>query len=219
MKTRQTKDIYQLNHCDYIYTMLSKIILLLHVHIIWPASYKQLKRYTLPYLHLELVESLGLVGRLSGVDLNNIESNSLRQWSALTNGNIVTLLNSETWRNVSSNILVSLFVPVVLWNVMQVVSSDDDSSVHLSRDNSTTEDSTSDRDQTGEWTLLVDVGSLNGGLRSLESQTNILVPSLSSLADLGLWVAVDVRLLENIFIDVSNVFQIPKLNMLSVMLH
>ncbi len=79
---------------------------------------------------------------------------------------------------------------------MQVVSSDDDSSVHLSRDNSTTENSTSDGDQTSEWALLVDVSSLDGGLRSLESQTNVFVPSLSSLANLGLWVVVDVRLLE-----------------------
>ncbi|KAH3661844.1 hypothetical protein OGAPHI_006022 [Ogataea philodendri] len=143
--------------------------------------------------NLELGESLGL--GLGRSNLHNVESHSLGDWSTLTNSNNVTLLDSESWRNVSSEVLVSLLVSVVFWNVVQVVSSDDDGSVHFGGHNSSGQDSTSDRDGTGEWTLLVNVSTLDGGLRSLESQSDVLVPSLGSSRGLSLWVGEDVWLL------------------------
>lgn len=100
---------------------------------------------------------------------------------------------------------MSLLVSVVLWNVVQVVTSDDDGSVHLGGDNSTREDSTSDGDLTDKWTLLVNVVTLNSGLWGLEAQTNILVPSLGTSVGLSLWVGEDVWLLEK---KVSNRVQI-----------
>lgn len=151
---------------------------------------------------LELGESLRLT--LSGLDLQDVKSNGLRQWSTLTNGNNVTFLDSESWRNVSSKVLVSLFVSVVLWNVVQVFSSDDDSSVHLGRNNSTRQDLTSNRDSTNEWTLLVNVSTFNSSLWSLETQTDFLVPSLGSSGSLSLWVGEDVWLLSNINVSKLN---------------
>ncbi|KAH3678686.1 hypothetical protein OGATHE_000236 [Ogataea polymorpha] len=150
-----------------------------------------------PYLikYTELPFKTGLNLTLSRSNLNNVESNGLGKWSALSNSHNVTLLNSESWRNVSSEILVSLLVSVVFRDVVQVVSSDDDGSVHFGGHNSTGQNSTSDRDSTGERTLLVNVGTLNSGLRSLESQTDVLVPSLGSSGGLGLWVGEDVWLL------------------------
>lgn len=90
---------------------------------------------------------------------------------------------------------MTLLVSVVFWNVVQIVSSDDDGTVHLGRDNSSGQDSTSDGNQSSEWTFLVDVRTLDSGFRGLESQTGILIPSLGSSSSLGLWVDVDVRLL------------------------
>lgn len=90
---------------------------------------------------------------------------------------------------------MSLFVSVVLWNVVQVVSSDDDGTVHLGGDNGTGQDLTTNGNQTSEWTLLVNVRTLNSGLWGLETQTSVLVPSLGTSVGLSLWVGEDVWLL------------------------
>lgn len=132
----------------------------------------------------------------SSLDFQDVESDGFRQWSTLTNGNDVTFRNSESWGNVSSQVLVSFFVSVVFWNVMQVVSSDDNRSVHLSRNNSTGQNSTSDGDFTSEWTFLVNVRTFNGRFWGLEAQTDIFIPSLGSSGGLGLWVGEDVWLLK-----------------------
>lgn len=142
---------------------------------------------------LELGELLRLRNRNS--DLQDVESDSLGDRSTLANNDNVTLLDTESWRNMSSNVSVSLLVSVVLWNVVQVVPSDDDGSVHLGRDDSTSQNSTSDGNKTGKRTLFVDVVTLNSGLRGLETQTNVLVPSLGLLVGLSLWVGENVRLL------------------------
>ena len=81
----------------------------------------------------------------SSRDLDDVESNSLGDWSTLTDGNNVTDLDTESWGNVNWDVLVSLFVSVVLWNVVQVSSSDDNSTVHLGGDNGTGQDLTTDR--------------------------------------------------------------------------
>lgn len=68
------------------------------------------------------------------LDLQHVELHSLGQLSALTNGHDITFLNSESWGDVSWDIVVSLLVSVVFSDVVKVVSSDDDGSVHLGRD-------------------------------------------------------------------------------------
>lgn len=128
-------------------------------------------------------------------NLQDVESNGLGDWSTLTNSDNVTDLDTESWGNVDWDVLVSLFVSVVFWNVVQVVSSDDDGTVHLGGNNGTGQDLTTDRNQTSEWTLLVNVSTLNSGLWGLETQTSVLIPSLSSSRGLDLWVGEDVRLL------------------------
>lgn len=117
----------------------------------------------------------------------------------MTDNNDVTLLDTESWGQVSGNVLVSLLVSVVFRDEVEVVSSDDDSSVHFGGHNSTGHDLTSDGDVTDPWALLVDVRTLNGLLRGLESQTDFLDPSLSLglLVGLGLRVGEDVGLLNS----------------------
>lgn len=77
--------------------------------------------------------------------------------------------------------------------------------MHLGGHDGTGEDTATDGDHAGERALLVDVGTLNGGLGGTETQTDILVPSpgagvLARAA--GLVVQEDVRLLQRISIDV-----------------
>lgn len=141
-----------------------------------------------------------LVGFGVGSDLQHVESNGLRDWSTLTNGNDVTDFDTESWGNVNWDVLVSLFVSVVLWNVVQVVSSDDNGTVHLGGDNNTSQDLTTDGNQTSEWALLVDVRTFNSGLWGLETQTDVLIPSLCSLGGLQLWVVENVRLLIHLLV-------------------
>jgi hypothetical protein len=58
---------------------------------------------------------------IAPINLQHVESHSLAQWSALSNGNIVSLLDTETRRNMSSEILMTFFVPIILLHVMEVI--------------------------------------------------------------------------------------------------
>ena len=66
---------------------------------------------------------------------------------------------------------MSLLESVVLLDIMQVISSQDDSSVHLVGENDTLEDSTSDGDIGGEWALVVNIVALDSISWSLETCT------------------------------------------------
>lgn len=80
---------------------------------------------------------------------------SLGQGTALADGNPVTLLNTESGRDVSSKVLVSLLVTVVLGDVVEVFTADDDGTVHLGGDNTAGQDTATDGDHTSEGALLV----------------------------------------------------------------
>ena len=70
---------------------------------------------------------------------DNVEADGLGKGSALTNSHDVTDLNAEGWGAVSGQGLVALFESVVLLDVMQVIASDDDSSLHLGRNDDASE--------------------------------------------------------------------------------
>lgn len=80
---------------------------------------------------------------------------SLAQRSALSNGNLVTLHNTEGWGDVGSEVLVSLLVTGVLGNKVQVLPADDDGTVHLGGHDGAGQDTATDGDETGEGALLV----------------------------------------------------------------
>ena len=67
----------------------------------------------------------------------------------------------ETWRHVAGEILVSLLVALVLPNVVQVVSSDDNGTFHLHALDNSSQDPTTNRHIASERALLVNVCSLN----------------------------------------------------------
>ena len=57
---------------------------------------------------------------------------------------------------------------------MEIISSDDDGSLHLGGDNNAFKDFSSDGNVAGEWTLLINVGRFNCLLGSFESKTDVL---------------------------------------------
>lgn len=69
---------------------------------------------------------------------------SLAERSALTDGNLIALLHTECRRNMSSQILVSLFIPGVFGNKVEVLASNYESSMHFRRHNGTSQNSPTD---------------------------------------------------------------------------
>lgn len=155
-------------------------------------------------------------------DTENVEANSLRKRSALTNSDLITFLNTESRRDVSSEVLVALLVTVVLGNVVKVFTTDNDSTVHLGGNNGTSQNLTTDRNNTSEGALVVNVVTIDGLRGGLETETNLLVPALGLLVDLGLGVLENVRLLKikneklssvlDIYIVISYFINISNLN-------
>ena len=104
---------------------------------------------------------------------DNIESDSLGKRTALSNGDDITFLDSEGRTAVNSNVLVSLFKTTVLGNVMQIISTDNDGTLHLGGDDQTLEDTSTNTDISSERTFLIHIGTFNGSIWSLDTQTNI----------------------------------------------
>jgi len=97
-----------------------------------------------------------------------------------------------------SKVLVALFITSVLGDEVEVLATDNDGTMHLGGDDGAGKDTTTDRDQSSEWALLVNIVTFNGILGRPEAQTNVLVPSLSTSTLClcsSLMVLEDVRLL------------------------
>jgi hypothetical protein len=167
---------------------------------------------------LKLAEGLLLLlGSRSG-NSKKIELDSLGERAALSNNDIVTdvdcgdevlvwgsclfllppRLTSEGGADVHWQLGMSSLVSVVLWHIVQVFPSNDDSSAHLSRDDLSSQDTSSNWNETSPWALFVNVLAVNGSSRRLEAQADLLVPSLCAgrLAS-DLWVEEDGLLLKS----------------------
>jgi len=94
---------------------------------------------------------------------------------ALADGDHLSLGDLEGRREMRRDVLVSLLVSVVLLDVVQVVTANDDGAVHLGRDHGAAEDATTNAHVAGERALLVDVVAGDGGLGRLEAETDVLV--------------------------------------------
>lgn len=73
----------------------------------------------------------------------------------MSNGNLITLLNTESWRDVRSQVLVSLLISGVFGDVVEVFAADDDGTVHLGGDDGSGQNTATDGDHTGEGAFLV----------------------------------------------------------------
>ncbi len=110
---------------------------------------------------------------LIGLALEDIESDGLGQRSALSDGNDISFLDSLEGRGaVSGDVGVSLLVSAILFDIVKIISSDDDSSVHFGAHDHSLQNSSSDGDIAGEGALLVDVVSLNGVSGGIEAQSD-----------------------------------------------
>ena len=79
------------------------------------------------------------------LDSDSVESNSLGDWSALSNGNNVTNFHSwECWGAVSWQVVMSLLESVILLDEMKVISSKDEGSSHFVGKDDSFEESASD---------------------------------------------------------------------------
>jgi len=85
---------------------------------------------------------------------------------------------------VSRDVSVTLFKSVVLGQIVEVVTTNNNSSLHLVGDYNTTENTTTDGDVASEGALLVNVVASDSSGRGLEAQTDILEVSQSLLGEL-----------------------------------
>lgn len=111
----------------------------------------------------------------SRVNLEDVETDGLSKGTALTNGNGVTFLNTESGGDVSSKGTVTLLETVVLGDVVHVITADNESTLHLESTDNTLEDATTNGDIRGERALLVNVRTKDSGLGGLEAKANALV--------------------------------------------
>ena len=111
-----------------------------------------------------------------GSDLEDVEVDGLSEGSALTDNGDVSDLDVVEGRGVVGNeVAVALLVPVVLGDVVKVVTSDDNGPLHFGADDDSLEDLSSDVDVAGEGAFLIDVVGLDGLLGGLEVEAHVLV--------------------------------------------
>ncbi len=117
----------------------------------------------------------------------------LSEGSALSDSDDITFLDSETRRAVSNEVSVSLFISIVLFDIVEIVSSDNDGIFHLVRDDHSSKDFSSNADISSEGTFFVNVISLNGFLGGFESESDIseVSDSLSSLREEEFLIAIE----------------------------
>ena len=125
--------------------------------------------------HSEELLDGGYTTKFAVFNLKNVETNSLGERAALTDGGDISFLGDEGGGKVGRYVLVTLLVTTVLGDIAKVVSSDDDGTLHLGGEDESLEDTTTDGNITGEGALLVDVLTLDGRLGGLEAKSNIFV--------------------------------------------
>ena len=121
--------------------------------------------------NLVLGELLTTLTSLGDV-LEDVVADGLGEGAALTNDDFITDLGFEAGRAVDGEVLVALHVTLVLLDVVEVVTADDDGVLLLGGVDDTTEEATADGDVTGEGALLVDVLTVHGSLGGLEAKTD-----------------------------------------------
>jgi hypothetical protein len=69
---------------------------------------------------------------------------------------------------------VSFFISIVFRDIVKIVSSDDNGSLHFGGDADAFQDSASDGDVAGEGAFLIDVGGFNGLFGGSEAESDVL---------------------------------------------
>ena len=108
---------------------------------------------------------------------NNIELYCLGQRAALSNSYDITFLHRESRTAMGMNVLVTFLKTTVLLDVVKVIPANDDSTLHLSGNDKTFDNLSTNGNISSEGALLVHVISLDGSVGSFDSKTNILHPA------------------------------------------
>lgn len=87
--------------------------------------------------------------------VRGVSTYGLAEGPALADGNLVTLLDTESRGNVGGKVLVTALVTGVLGDEVEVLATDDEGAVHLGGDDGAGEDTATDGDETSEGALLV----------------------------------------------------------------
>lgn len=118
-------------------------------------------------------------------DLKYVEVDSLGERSALTNDNNVSFLYWECRWAVYWDVSMSFLISVVFGDIVEIISSDHNGSLHFCWDTNSLKNLASNWDIRSEGTLSIDVFSFDGLLGGLESQSDILVESDASTGLFG----------------------------------
>jgi len=106
------------------------------------------------------------------LNIHNIETHCFGEGSALSNCCNISFLNSEAGWAVSWDILVAFLKSVVFLEIVKIVPSNNNGSLHLCWNNSSSENTSTNAYVASEWALLVNVCSIYGFLGCFESQSN-----------------------------------------------
>ncbi len=100
--------------------------------------------------------------------------NGLGKRSAFADQGNVSDLAGEGGRDVGDEVFVSLLVPVVFWDVVEVVFPHDNGALHFIAEHDSLENSASDGDVAGEGAFLIDIVALDGILGCFEVESDVL---------------------------------------------
>jgi len=137
------------------------------------------------------------------VNPQNVEADSFGERAALPNGHNVTGFNTEARGAVGGNVLVSLLISAIFPDKVEVVSANDNRALHFSGSNHPSENTSTDRNVSGEGALLIDVSTFNGLAGGFESQSNIAIVTASLLLRNGTALGVQddgILFLEGLFV-------------------
>jgi len=112
-------------------------------------------------------------------DFEDIERHCFAKGTTLSDENNISFFYRESGRNMSRDVGVTLLISVILGNVMQIITSHNNCSLHLGWNDDSLEDLSSNGDIGSEGAFLVDVVSFDSLLGSLEVESDVLVVSHS----------------------------------------
>ena len=104
--------------------------------------------------------------------MNNIEAYSFGKRAALADGYNISNIAFKGRGTVDGDVTVTFFVTSIFSNVVEVITTDNNSALHLGRDNKTLEDTTTNGYVTSERTFFINVVTINGSLGCFESKSD-----------------------------------------------
>ncbi len=117
-----------------------------------------------------------------GNNFKDIKMNCFTKRSTFSYYNNISLFDWKSWGAVNRYISMSFFISIVFRNIMKVISSNNNSSLHLSRNTNSFKNFTSDRDVTSKWTFFINISWFNCLFGCFKSKTNVFKISDSRIS-------------------------------------